>query len=122
MRPSATTTDTTSVNGEFPKANRHGESSRPGEESTTIDPASIRPLVVGVETAIELLDSNRDDIYELLRQKKLLSYLDGRRRKIFMSSIDELIRQRHEAAVKQPFERHRYPGKPRSSKRAGAAR
>jgi hypothetical protein len=75
------------------------------------DPPQLRPLVVGVETAKALLDSNRDTIYELLRRKRLLSFLDGKRRKIFMSSIDELIRERHEAALKEPFERHSFPAK-----------
>jgi hypothetical protein len=80
------------------------------------DPAQIRPLVVGVETAVLLLDCNRDTIYKLLREKKLLSFLDGRRRKIFMSSIDTLIRERREAALREPFERHRYPRRRRSDK------
>jgi len=97
---SATISAATSVNGKI-------------EQLTVPAP---RPLVVGVETAVILLDSNRDTIYELMRQKKLLSFLDGKRRKIFMSSIDELIRQRRDAALKQPFERHPRP----ALKRGGA--
>jgi hypothetical protein len=75
------------------------------------DPPQVRPLVVSVEAAKALLDDNRDGIYEKLRSKKLLSYLDGRRRKIFMDSIDALIRERREAALAEPFERHSYPVK-----------
>jgi hypothetical protein len=117
VRSSATTSVAT-INSDFPTANRRAKSSRRrktekgGAKPSLSDAAApIRPLVVSVETAIELLDDNRDGIYEKLRQKKLLSFLDGRRRKIFMDSIDELIRERREAALAEPFQQHRYPVK-----------
>ena len=68
-----------------------------------------RPAVVTVDEAIFILNSNRDEIYKLLAEKKLLSFLDGRRRKIFTSSIDQLLEERREAALREPFVRSRHP-------------
>jgi hypothetical protein len=53
-----------------------------------------KPLVVGVARARILLDTGLDSIYDLIKAGELDSYLEGRRRKITVASIERLIRKR----------------------------
>jgi excisionase family DNA binding protein len=57
-----------------------------------------QPLIVGMSKAAVLLDCSRDRIYQMLRAGELRSYLERNRRKILMSSIEELVAKRLAAA------------------------
>jgi hypothetical protein len=72
-------------------------------DTPTDDP--IKPLVVGMTKAEALLDSGSDTLYDLIKAGELESYLEGKRRKITMNSIERLI-QRRLAGADDEF-RHR---------------
>jgi hypothetical protein len=52
------------------------------------------PLVVSPRRARQMLDVGNTRLYELLNEKKLDSYLDGRARKITVASIHRYIADR----------------------------
>jgi hypothetical protein len=52
------------------------------------------PLVVSPIKAMRMLDCGRTRLYELLNANELESYLDGKSRKITVSSILERIRRK----------------------------
>jgi hypothetical protein len=54
----------------------------------------LKPLVVGMATTQALLDASPDTIYALIRARELDSYLEGKRRKVTMASIEALIAKR----------------------------
>jgi hypothetical protein len=58
------------------------------------NPDTDKPLVVGVNKAKALLDCSHDQIYQMLRAGELRSYLERNRRKILVSSIEELVAKR----------------------------
>jgi hypothetical protein len=64
--------------------------------ATENDP--VKPLVVGMAKAEALLDTGPDSLYELIKVGELESYLEGKRRKITMDSIERLIQKRLAAA------------------------
>jgi hypothetical protein len=64
-------------------------------------------LVGSVEDVVFILDSNRDDVYELLRTGQIESFLDGRRRKILLASVETYVARRLKAS--KQFEPHRHP-------------
>jgi hypothetical protein len=66
-----------------------------------------RSLVTTVDGASILLDQGRDKTYADVHSGELESYLDGRRRRITMSSIRALVERR--VAATRPSERARYP-------------
>lgn len=53
--------------------------------------------VVSPKRAREILDIGTTKLYELLDSRQLRSYLDGKSRKIFLSSIGEYQRRRMSA-------------------------
>ena len=53
-----------------------------------------RPLVVNMGKAKVLLDCGHDQLYDLIREGALDSYLEGHRRKITMASIERLVAKR----------------------------
>lgn len=55
----------------------------------TVSDDPIKPLVVGMA---------KDSLYELIKAGELESYLEGKRRKITMNSIERLIQKRLAAA------------------------
>jgi hypothetical protein len=65
----------------------------------TDDP--VKPLVVGMSTAQALLDTGLDSLYQLIKAGELDSYLEGKRRKITMDSIERLIGKRLATATIQ---------------------
>jgi excisionase family DNA binding protein len=58
----------------------------------------VKPLVVGPAKTGVLLDAGLDTVYDLIKSGELESYLEGRRRKITMQSIERLIQKRLAAA------------------------
>jgi hypothetical protein len=88
----------------------------------TDDP--VKPLVVGMSTAQALLDTGLDSLYRLIKAKELDSYLEGKRRKITMESIERLIEKRLTTATIESEYRERMRAlriKPRVRPRAGQA-
>ncbi len=71
----------------------------------TDDP--VKPLVVGMSTAQALLDTGLDSLYQLIKARELDSYLEGKRRKITMESIERLIEKRLAAATVESEYRER---------------
>ena len=63
-----------------------------------------RPLVVSVAKTKYLLDTSTDEVYRLIRQGELKSYLEGHRRKVVFASIEALIAKRL-AATGDGFQR-----------------
>ena len=63
-------------------------------------------LVVSPRRARHMLDCGNTRLYELLKNQELVSYLDGRSRKILVVSINRYIARRlaaeREAATPQP--------------------
>jgi len=55
---------------------------------------SIKPLVTGMTGACTLLDCSPDQIYGLIYNGELDSYLEGTRRKVTINSIERLIERR----------------------------
>jgi excisionase family DNA binding protein len=66
----------------------------------------IKPLVVGMSSAAQLLDCGDDRLYQLIKSRQLDSYLDGNRRKITVSSIEAYINKQ---IGTDGFQRGRYP-------------
>jgi hypothetical protein len=58
----------------------------------THDP--VKPLVIGMTKAEAILDTGPDSLYALIKAGELDSYLEGKRRKITMDSIERLIQKR----------------------------
>jgi hypothetical protein len=54
----------------------------------------LKPLVVSMAKTEALLDASPDTIYDLIRVHELESYLEGKRRKVTMASIEALIAKR----------------------------
>jgi hypothetical protein len=75
-----------------------------------------KPLVVGVRKAKALLDCSHDQIYVLLREGELKSYLEHNRRKILMSSIESLVERRLAATGGGEFRLCEKPNQPRRRK------
>jgi hypothetical protein len=73
----------------------------------TAPTGQIEPLVVAPRDAMCMLDCSRDKLYELLAANELDSYLEGRLRKITVSSIKSLIARR--IAAEPSFQRSHYP-------------
>jgi hypothetical protein len=67
----------------------------------------IEPLVTSPDDAMRLLDCSRAKLYELLAAGELESFLEGRSRKILISSISAYIARR--LAASKSFTRSRYP-------------
>jgi hypothetical protein len=67
-----------------------------------------KALVVGMAKAKALLDTGTDSLYDLIKTGELDSYLEGRRRKITMASIERLIQKRL-AANGAGFRRGKHP-------------
>jgi hypothetical protein len=92
-------------------------------DTPTDDP--VKPLVVGMTKAEALLDSGPDTLYDLIKSGELESYLEGKRRKITMRSIERLIQKRLAAASGEFLHRDRMRvlrAKPRvKSRRYGRA-
>jgi excisionase family DNA binding protein len=53
-------------------------------------------LVVSPRRAAQMLDCGRTRLYELIANRELISFLDGRSRKITVDSIHQYIRRRVE--------------------------
>jgi hypothetical protein len=68
-------------------------------------------LVGSVEDVALALDGNRDEVYELIRENEIDSFLDGRRRKIVWASVDAYVARRLKASKQKQFERLRYPAR-----------
>jgi hypothetical protein len=66
--------------------------------NTVTENDPVKPLVVGMTKAEALLDTGPDSLYELIKAGELDSYLEGKRRKITMNSIERLIQKRLAAA------------------------
>jgi hypothetical protein len=66
--------------------------------TNTVTEDPVRPLVVGMAKAEALLDTGPDSLYDLIKAGELESYLEGKRRKITMDSIERLIQKRLAAA------------------------
>jgi excisionase family DNA binding protein len=64
-------------------------------------------LVTSISGTCVLLNASRDSVYDLIKRKELDSFLDGRRRKVTVSSIKGYIERRLFASKR--FERARYP-------------
>jgi hypothetical protein len=80
-------------------------------------------LVVSPRRARHMLDCGNTRLYELLKNKELDSYLDGRSRKIIVASIHRHIARQLEAektAVATRLPRRR--GRPRKIATRGATR
>jgi hypothetical protein len=82
-------------------------------------------LVVSPRRARHMLDCGNTRLYELLKDKKLESYVDGRSRKIITASIHRYVAQRlkeaqstDESATGAAAERRDRPAKVRSSESA----
>jgi hypothetical protein len=82
-------------------------------------------LVVSPRRARHMLDCGNTRLYELLKNKELESYVDGRSRKIITASIHRYIAQRlkeaqstDEPAPGVAAERHGRPPKVRSNESA----
>jgi excisionase family DNA binding protein len=75
-------------------------------------PKDVRRLVTSVSGACYALDCGRDRLYELLNTGEIESYLDGRSRKILVTSLDAYVARRLSAS--KDFERARHPA-PRSA-------
>jgi excisionase family DNA binding protein len=73
-------------------------------------------LVTGISGTCVLLNASRDSIYDLIKRGEIASFLDGRRRKVTISSIKDYIERRLFAT--KTFERARYPGAASESARA----
>jgi hypothetical protein len=67
--------------------------------NTVTEDDPVKPLVVGMAKAEALLDTGPDSLYELIKAGELESYLEGKRRKITMYSIERLIQKRLAAAT-----------------------
>jgi hypothetical protein len=67
--------------------------------NTVTEDHPVKPLVVGMAKAEALLDTGPDSLYELIKAGELESYLEGKRRKITMDSIERLIQKRLAAAT-----------------------
>src|SRR5262249_2528368 len=70
--------------------------------------ADARARVVDVAGACGLLDTGKDGVYDLINRKEVDSYLEGRKRRITVASIDRYI-ERKVAASADRVERARYP-------------
>jgi hypothetical protein len=68
---------------------------------------STEPIVVSPRRARQMLDVGNTRIYELLKEHKLESYLDGRSRKITVESIRRYIAERLDEATKSDSHPHR---------------
>jgi hypothetical protein len=73
-----------------------------------------KALVVGMAKAKALLDTGTDSIYNLIKTGQLDSYLEGRRRKITVASIERLIQKRL-ATNGADFRRGKHPERRRRS-------
>jgi hypothetical protein len=69
-------------------------------------------LVVSVRRAEDALDKCRDGIYALIKQGELDSYLEGRRRRITVASIERYIDR--QVAKQTEFVRYRHPDNSRA--------
>jgi hypothetical protein len=91
----------------------------------TVADDPVKPLVVGLAKAETLLDTGLDSIYELIRAGELESYLEGKRRKITLCSIERLIQKRLAAAgAESQYRNHMRAlrAKPRSKSRRPGSR
>ena len=59
-----------------------------------INGACSESLVVSPRRAAQMLDCGRTRLYELIANRELLSFLDGRSRKITVASIHQYIQRR----------------------------
>jgi hypothetical protein len=77
-----------------------------------------KPLVVSLAKTKYLLDTSLDEVYRLIREGELKSYLEGHRRKVVFASIEALIARRL-AATGGEFQRSsRVPPPPKQKRRA----
>jgi hypothetical protein len=67
--------------------------------TNTVTDDPVKPLVVGMTKAQALLDTGLDSLYDLIKAGELDSYLEQKRRKITMESIERLIQKRLAAAT-----------------------
>lgn len=81
---------------------------RPGDRHRLIE-----PLVVSPQQACVLLSIGNTRLYELIRDRELVSYHEGRARRITMASIRARIEQLARIAADAPPE----PAPPRSGRR-----
>lgn len=68
-------------------------------------------LVGSVDDVCFILDGGRDEVYELIRSGEIDSFLDGRRRKIVLASVEAYVARRLKASKQKSFERARYPAR-----------
>jgi hypothetical protein len=77
--------------------------------------ADVEPLVVKPRDARRMLACGNTRLYELLTTRELVSFLDGRSRKITVESIRQYIARRLTLGQENQPRRRGRPRKPRES-------
>jgi hypothetical protein len=88
------------------------------ENQVLDDEGGDKPLVVSVATTKYLLDTSTDEVYRLIREGELKSYLEGPRRKVVFASIEALIARRLADAGSEFQRSSRIPPPPKKKRKA----